>query len=86
MSIFSPVDEKGYLIETWSFEGCDFIEFKLRYYNNQFILWRYIPKQDVWKREAYIEAFLIKEAPVDWAEKFVRQFRGIDESRKTSRD
>ena len=74
------MDEKGVLVETWSFEGCDFIEFKLRYYKDQFILWRYIPKRDVWIKKRYIEVYLIKESPIDWADKFIRKIRGVDES------
>ena len=77
MRLFEDDHEKGILIETWEFENCPFPEFKLRYDNDYFMLWRYVPKQDGWIKENYIECFRIQESPVEWAEKHINEFRCI---------
>ena len=80
MNLFKQGHEKGILIKTYEFEDCPFIEFKLRYYLDQFVLWRYIPKADEWKKVQWIEVFLIKKSPEEWAEDYINQYRGIDDS------
>lgn len=79
MNLFKSEDERGILIETWEFENCSFNEFKLRYYEDKFILWRYVPKLDEWKKEVYIEVFRIEEAPIQWAERHIKEYRGIND-------
>lgn len=79
MNLFKPEHEKGILIETWTFENCPFNEFKLYYYDDCFILWRYVPKSDYWKKEVYIEVFRIEESPKKWAEKHIDEYRGIND-------
>lgn len=75
MGLFKQEHEKGILIETWEFPDCPFLQFKLRYYEDKFSLWRYVPKQDEWVKEIFIEVFLIETSPIEWAEKCIEHYR-----------